>query len=595
MNNNNSITRVLVELIKKSPSYFLRLVLVVMVESVVLAAAVVSIIPLADYMLDQSLSNSSEFTQMIVDLLLYFGLTPGYWPFGLLFVSLSMFGAITRMLSTYFILKIKYSIIKKMLNGILSNFLNSRWSFFSDSNQGVLMNTLNKELAIVSDTFGHLAMQFARIFQIFIYLFVPFYINFEITITMVMLTAFFAIPFLLLSRYSYALGKISTDLANKMAGIFAETLQAAKIIIGYARQDKSRERYILAYSKYMDSTIKSQTLQSGTSILFLPLGMLSVILAIGIFMQGNGDLQLSELTAIMYSLLSSAPLIAAFLQTNVSIVNFVPSYEQVTSLQEKSLKLAEIRGSIIFSRLKQGIAIKNLDFSYNTDTSTLVNLNMEIKKGKMTSIVGESGSGKSTIVDLIMGLQIPSNGIVEVDNISLSDLDQNSFREKIGYVPQDSILFNTSIKNNLLWSNSLASEEDIMNSLRLSNSDSFVNHLPDGIDTIVGDRGVRLSGGQRQRIALARALVRNPELIILDEATSSLDTESELMIQKSIEELSGRMTVLIVAHRLSTIKKSDMVYVLKSGSVVEHGSFKKLSLREDSALNKMLIMQNYTS
>ena len=141
----------------------------------------------------------------------------------------------------------------------------------------------------------------------------------------------------------------------------------------------------------------------------------------------------------------------------------------------------------------------------------------------------------------------------------------------------------------------MASEEDIINSLKLSNSDSFVNHLPNGIDTIVGDRGVRLSGGQRQRIALARALVRNPELIILDEATSSLDTESELMIQRSIEELSGKMTVLVVAHRLSTIKKSDMVYVLKDGSVVEYGSFKKLSLYEDSTLNKMLKMQNYSS
>jgi len=595
MDNNISTTKVLIELIKKSPAYFFRLVLVVMVESVVLAAAVVSIIPLADYMLDQNLSNASEFTQIIVGLLPYFSLAPDYWSFGLLFVSLSMFGAITKVLSRYLILKIKYSIIKKMLNEILSNFLNSRWSFFSDSNQGVLMNTLNKELGIVSDTFGHLAMQFARIFQIFVYLFVPFYINFEITITMVILTAFFAAPFLLLSRYSYRLGKISTDLANKMAGIFAETLQAAKIIIGYARQDKSRERYISAYSKYMDSTIKSQTLQSGTSILFLPLGMLSVVLAIGFFMQNNGNIQLSELTAIMYSLLSSAPLMAVFLQTNVSIVNFVPSYEQMASLQEKSLKLAEIKGSIIFSNLGRGVTIKNVSFSYNREKKIFDKLNMEIKSGEMTAIVGESGSGKSTIVDLVMGLQIPSNGTIEVDNVSLSDLDQNSFREKIGYVPQDPILFNTSIKNNLLWSNSLASEEDIINSLKLSNSDSFVNHLPNGIDTIVGDRGVRLSGGQRQRIALARALVRNPELIILDEATSSLDTESELMIQRSIEELSGKMTVLVVAHRLSTIKKSDMVYVLKDGSVVEYGSFKKLSLYEDSTLNKMLKMQNYSS
>lgn len=156
----------------------------------------------------------------------------------------------------------------------------------------------------------------------------------------------------------------------------------------------------------------------------------------------------------------------------------------------------------------------------------------------MTALVGESGSGKSTVTDLVLGMQIPERGQVLIDGVSLGDWKQNSFRERVGYVPQDPLLFNTSIRNNLLWSFEQANEDDLWGALRLANAEGFVKELPQGIDTLVGDRGVRLSGGQRQRIALARALLRKPELLILDEATSSLDSESELLIQQSIEQVA---------------------------------------------------------
>jgi ABC-type multidrug transport system fused ATPase/permease subunit len=210
----------------------------------------------------------------------------------------------------------------------------------------------------------------------------------------------------------------------------------------------------------------------------------------------------------------------------------------------------------------------------------------------MTALVGESGSGKSTIIDLLLGLQIPIKGEVLLDNIPLSDWKQNSFREKVGYIPQDPILFNTSIRNNLLWSKETANEEELYHSLELANAKFFVQQLPMGIDTIVGDRGVLLSGGQRQRIALARALLRQPEILILDEATSSLDTESEKSIKLSIDTLSKKMTILIVAHRLSTISSSDYVYVLQTGQVVEEGQYKDLASNLNSIFSFMLMNQS---
>ena len=210
----------------------------------------------------------------------------------------------------------------------------------------------------------------------------------------------------------------------------------------------------------------------------------------------------------------------------------------------------------------------------------------------MTAIVGESGSGKSTITDLVLGLQSPTHGQILIDDLPFNNWNQNSFRKKVGYIPQEPILFYASIRDNLLWSKSDAKEEDLWQALKLSNADYFVKNLSEGIDTIVGERGVRLSGGQRQRIALARALLRKPDLLILDEATSSLDTDSELMIQKSIEELSHSITILVVAHRLSTISKADKIYVLKLGEIIEEGSFELLSNKRDSIFLEMLSKQN---
>ena len=188
-------------------------------------------------------------------------------------------------------------------------------------------------------------------------------------------------------------------------------------------------------------------------------------------------------------------------------------------------------------------------------------------------------------------MQIPEKGKVLIDGVPLGDWKQNSFRERIGYVPQDPQLFHSSIRENLLWSSEKASEAELWEALRLANAAVFVKELPKGIDTVVGDRGVRLSGGQRQRIALARAVLRMPELLILDEATSALDSESERLIQQSIDELAHETTILIVAHRLSTIAKADQVYVLRQGRVVEEGSFAELSVKQSGFLNTMLAAQ----
>lgn len=194
----------------------------------------------------------------------------------------------------------------------------------------------------------------------------------------------------------------------------------------------------------------------------------------------------------------------------------------------------------------------------------------------MTAFVGKSGIGKSTLIDLLMGFHEISRGTITIDGVPLQDFDILSYRSRTGYVPQDSVLFNTSIRENLLWADEKASQRGIEEACCLANADEFIRQFPEGFDTVVGDRGVRLSGGQIQRIALARALLRKPEILFLDEATSSLDTHSVRLIQLAIENIAKAITVIVVAHRLSTIRNADCIYVLQNGKAVEQRPYEEL-------------------
>jgi ABC-type multidrug transport system fused ATPase/permease subunit len=247
-------------------------------------------------------------------------------------------------------------------------------------------------------------------------------------------------------------------------------------------------------------------------------------------------------------------------------------------------------GNVIFDRIDDGFEYKGVSFSYPGHNPVLNDINMTIKKGEMTAIVGDSGSGKSTLIDLLIGFYEPDKGVILADKKPLQEFDIYSFRRHIGYVPQDTVLFNDTVKNNLLWSNEKATEKDIVEACKLANADEFIMNLSDGYDTVVGERGVRLSGGERQRIALARALLRKPELLILDEATSALGSRSEMLIKSAIENITHKTTLVVIAHRLSTIVKADYIYVLQKGRIIEQGKYDSL-IKFNSAFKQAVEMQ----
>jgi ATP-binding cassette subfamily C protein len=267
------------------------------------------------------------------------------------------------------------------------------------------------------------------------------------------------------------------------------------------------------------------------------------------------------------------------------VVMMLPAFRAVDDLikegqaaQENILPAAG--GKIL---LKSKVDFCNVTYRYDrTKTSFTLRASFVLPAGSTTAIVGPSGSGKSTLADLLMGLLQPDQGEILLDGVPLNEKNMSGWRQSIGYVPQDSFLFNASIRDNLRWVCPDAAEEEIWRALHLAAIGNFIKGLPEGLDTVLGDRGVRLSGGERQRIVLARALLKQPAILLLDEATSSLDLENEQRIQQAIEKLHGQLTIVLIAHRLTTIRNADQILVLEDGEIIEQGSYNSLMQKEDT-------------
>ena len=250
------------------------------------------------------------------------------------------------------------------------------------------------------------------------------------------------------------------------------------------------------------------------------------------------------------------------------------SFKRITTLKDTRPTITN--GNSELKNFENSIVFNDVNFSYVEGFSVLNNVSVEINKGQTVAIVGSTGSGKSTMIKLILRLYDVTEGDIKFDNINIKDLDLTSLRSNIALVSQDIFLFEGSVFENIAYGNLDASEDEIWEAARLSESDDFINQLPNKEHTIVGERGQKLSGGQRQRISIARAILKNPEILILDEATSAVDNETEAAIQRSLDTLKEGRTVIAIAHRLSTIRNADKIYVLEDGKIVENGTHDEL-------------------
>jgi ABC-type multidrug transport system fused ATPase/permease subunit len=261
----------------------------------------------------------------------------------------------------------------------------------------------------------------------------------------------------------------------------------------------------------------------------------------------------------------------------MTIISHLASLKLVHDLANNSSFITEdTGGSESIESLKEKVELRDISFTYPGRENLFDGLNMEFNKESITAVVGPSGSGKSTLCDLLLRFLKPSGGGIYVDGKNINTLNINSWRNLIGYIPQDIFLFNATVKENILIGKPDVNDEEVFRAAKLAAAHDFIEMLPQKYDTLIGDNGISLSGGERQRISIARALVRNPKILIFDEATSSLDEESERLILKSIKTLAVGKTVIIISHRFSTLKIADFIYFLDNGNVVESGTSEKL-------------------
>jgi ABC-type multidrug transport system fused ATPase/permease subunit len=587
-NNNSSSFLIFKELFVNFKKGFFLLFFLVLIEGFLAGLSVLAIIPLSDFLIDPSLEKSSKITLYLNEHLNSINIKPSFIVFGLMFVFINFFKGFFEVLIRYFILKIKYGLLRIIYDDLLENLFKSRWEFFTKINSGSLLNTLGRELPIVGDTLGHITLLLAQSVQLIIYFSIPFFINFEMTIIVMLFSLFFFIIIMFFNKISYKLGKENIQTANKTLGFLNEILSAIKLIFSYYTQNKSKDNYLKLFDLHAKITLKTQTLSIFVSKIFLPLSLLSVIISVA-YAISNG-VALSQAAAVMWSLLLAVPILNSIFQSSISLKNFIPSYNQIRAFNINAKQHPEKNGNIKFQNLKKEINFKNISFTYPGRQKTLDNINLSIKKNEITAIVGESGSGKSTILDLILSLQKPDKGSLQIDGNNLNEINIESYRKKIGIVFQEPFLLEMSIKENLKWfsDNKNISDEEIYSALKTSNCMEFIENLPNKIDTIIGERGSSLSGGQKQRIALARALIRKPEILILDEPTSALDYDSENFIINSLNNISGSITIVIVTHKLSILRNVPKIFFISKGKIIEDGSFEELSSSKQSRFARFL-------
>ncbi|MEB3215660.1 MAG: ABC transporter ATP-binding protein [Nostocales cyanobacterium 94392] len=375
-------------------------------------------------------------------------------------------------------------------------------------------------------------------------------------------------------------GKELSEISKGYSIAMLETLSGIRLVKSTGNENKEFEKIKQLIqdreAAEFESQINSEIIAPVSEVMGI-----SALLAIVFLSRALFNDQIASLSAVMLTylliLLKVLPLISQLNTVRSNFANTAGSIEIIADFLDLENKPFMSNGNLSFTKLEKGIHFNSISFSYpNHDKLILKDIDLYLPRGTTLALVGGSGAGKSTLADLLPRFYDPNSGKITIDDIDLREFNLQSLRKAMGIVSQDTFLFNDSVRNNIAYGKSQASEEEVISAAKRANAYEFITKLSQGFDTIIGDRGVMLSGGQRQRLAIARALLQNPDILILDEATSALDTVSERLVQEAIDDLSRDRTTLVIAHRLSTVQKADQIAVLDQGRVVEVGTHHQL-------------------
>ncbi|MFD0988972.1 ABC transporter ATP-binding protein [Mariniflexile jejuense] len=493
---------------------------------------------------------------------------------GAIFVQAVTSFLLTRILSVqaqYLISELRAQVQKKVLSLPIS--------FFDNTKSGALVSRIMSDVEGVRNLIGTGLVQLVGgSFTAIVSLIILIKLNPWMTLFVFVPLSIFGYIALRAFKYIRPIFRTRGKINAEVTGRLTETLAGVRVIKAFNAEEQEQTVFEKGVDKLYQNVKKSLTATAFmTSASTFLIGVATTgIMGIGGYYMIQGEMTTGDF--LFFTLILGFMIAPIVQMSNIGsqLTEALAGLDRTEELMNLTAEEDNVQRTIHLKDLKGDIAFKNVSFSYDEGKEVLHNINFTAPAGSVTALVGSSGSGKSTMAGLSATFLTPKSGMVTIDNQDLSKVKLSTYRKYLGVVLQDEFLFEGTIRENILFPRPNATETELQNAVKAAYVNEFTDRFDDGLDTLIGERGVKLSGGQRQRLAIARAILANPKIIILDEATSSLDTESEALIQKSLAELIKDRTTIVIAHRLSTIKKADQILVIEAGNIVERGNHDEL-------------------
>ena len=501
----------------------------------------------------------------------------------------------------WFFTQVSEFTVRDIRKALYAKFVQLPIPFFEQNRVGAITSRITSDVGQIQDTFSlTLAELFRQIFTLTIGITAIMVVSVKLSLFMLLTFPPIVLAAGLFGRKIRTLARNTQQELATTNTIVEETLQAINSVKAFTNEQFEARRYGSALDRVVTAALRSNLFRGGF-VSFVIIGLTGGIILILwraatlVYSPGPDHLEVSQLlTFLLYTAFIGAS-IAGLGEMYGKVQSTLGASERILEILDETPEPTHIEPAVglVPARLQGDIRYEHVVFRYPTrpDISVLKDINFHIAAGEKIALVGPSGAGKSTIAGLLMQFYPLSGGRIIVDGHDVQDYDLTALRRHIGIVPQETLLFGGSIRENIAYGKPGASDAEIIEAAQRANAWQFIQAFPEALDTVVGDRGIKLSGGQRQRVAIARAILKNPAILILDEATSSLDSESEKLVQGALDELMEHRTSLIIAHRLSTIRKVDKILVIDGGRIVEAGTHEELSEREGGLYANLLRLQ----
>ncbi len=494
-------------------------------------------------------------------------------------IAVTLIKGFAEYLATYSINFIGHSVVRDLRNLLYSRLIQQSISFFTKHPTGRLMSAITSDIERIQFAVSQTTADFLKqSFTLVGLLAVIFYVDWKLALISMVLIPLVVFPSANIGRYIRASSRTSQDKMAEMNNVLQETFTGIRIVKAFAMEPFEVVKFKAATRRLLGASLRWVRAQAATSPLMEVLG--AIVIAGLLLYERNAILHhaqtLGGFVAFLYALIKSYEPVKRLTGVNNAYQQALGSSEQVFQYLQVQPDITDKPQAVELPRFQQEIVFDNVDFDYEDGVPLLRHISLRIRHGEVVAIVGSSGAGKTTLASLIPRFFDVTRGRIVIDGRDVRDVKLSSLRAQIGIVTQETILFNDTVYNNICYGSRLPSEAEVREAARAALAEEFILEMPAGYETIIGERGQRLSGGQRQRIAIARALLKNPPLLILDEATSALDTESELLVQRALANLMAGRTVLVIAHRLSTVRRADRIVVIDRGMISETGTHEDL-------------------